>query len=100
MTGQPRPGKRDPFHERDTTWQNQAACAGHDPEMWSPPDIARYKHTLARHNATRQAKNICNQCPVKTQCLDYALKQDIRYGIWGGYDQYERGHLTGKRARR
>jgi hypothetical protein len=39
---------------------------------------------------TRDAKRLCASCDVREQCLDYALDNDERFGIWGGHSERER----------
>ena len=55
-------------------WQEQALCAQTDPEAFFPE----------KGGSTREAKRICVGCEVKGECLEYALGQDERFGIWGG----------------
>ena len=44
--------------------------------------------------ATQQiAKSICQECPAKQQCLEYAVVANIQYGIWGGLTIEERIEL-------
>lgn len=47
---------------------------------------------LVRQNE-REAKIICNLCPFKTECLDYALAAKEQYGVWGGLTASERNTL-------
>jgi WhiB family transcriptional regulator, redox-sensing transcriptional regulator len=47
-----------------------------------------------------KAKGVCQLCPVRMQCLDYALRNSIRHGIWGGLDEQERARERRRRARR
>lgn len=42
---------------------------------------------------TREAKALCDQCPFKTACLDYALEAQEEYGIWAGTTPDERREL-------
>jgi len=74
----------------DTTqfpeWQENALCAQTDPEAFFPE----------KGGSTREAKRICVGCDVRTQCLEYALAHDERFGIWGGLSERERRRL--KRA--
>jgi WhiB family redox-sensing transcriptional regulator len=65
-----------------------AACRDHDPDMWddTPPDMSR----RARESQIRHAKQICDTCPVSMQCLEYAMRAEIRSGIWGGLTTDER----------
>jgi WhiB family redox-sensing transcriptional regulator len=68
------------------SWQDQALCAQTDPEAFFPE----------KGGSTREAKRICVGCEVKQECLEYALMQDERFGIWGGLSERERRRL--KRA--
>ena len=68
------------------SWQEQALCAQTDPEAFFPE----------KGGSTREAKRICVGCDVKGECLEYALGQDERFGIWGGLSERERRRL--KRA--
>lgn len=64
-------------------WQAQALCAQTDPEAFFPE----------KGGSTREAKAICAQCEVRVQCLEYALENDERFGIWGGLSERERRRL-------
>ena len=65
------------------SWQEQALCAETDPEAFFPE----------KGGSTREAKKICTGCEVKAQCLEYALSNDERFGIWGGLSERERRRL-------
>jgi WhiB family redox-sensing transcriptional regulator len=47
--------------------------------------------------STREAKKVCTTCDVRSECLEYALSNDERFGIWGGLSERERRRLK-KRA--
>lgn len=64
-------------------WQEDALCSQTDPEAFFPE----------KGGSTRDAKKICAQCTVKSKCLEYALKNDERFGIWGGLSERERRRL-------
>jgi WhiB family redox-sensing transcriptional regulator len=64
-------------------WQADALCAQTDPEAFFPE----------KGGSTRDAKRICSGCEVKAQCLEYALQNDERFGIWGGLSERERRKL-------
>jgi WhiB family redox-sensing transcriptional regulator len=64
-------------------WQERALCAQTDPEAFFPE----------KGGSTREAKKVCTDCEVKTECLDYALANDERFGIWGGLSERERRRL-------
>ncbi|XBH21966.1 WhiB family transcriptional regulator [Jonesiaceae bacterium BS-20] len=69
------------------SWQERALCAQTDPEAFFPE----------KGGSTREAKKVCVACEVRTQCLEYALAKDERFGIWGGLSERERRKLK-KRA--
>ncbi len=64
-------------------WQEEALCAQTDPEAFFPE----------KGGSTREAKRICTGCDVRVECLDYALANDERFGIWGGLSERERRRL-------
>jgi WhiB family redox-sensing transcriptional regulator len=64
-------------------WQERALCAETDPEAFFPE----------KGGSTREAKKICTGCEVKAECLEYALANDERFGIWGGLSERERRRL-------
>ena len=61
-------------------WQERALCAQTDPEAFFPE----------KGGSTREAKRVCLSCEVRVECLDYALANDERFGIWGGLSERER----------
>ena len=67
----------------DPQWQENALCAQTDPEAFFPE----------KGGSTREAKRICLGCDVKDACLEYALANDERFGIWGGLSERERRRL-------
>ena len=73
--------------DNQLAWQADSLCAQTDPEAFFPE----------KGGSTRDAKRICTSCEVKAQCLDYALANDERFGIWGGLSERERRKLR-KRA--
>ena len=64
-------------------WQERALCAQTDPESFFPE----------KGGSTRDAKRICTSCDVRGECLEYALNNDERFGIWGGLSERERRKL-------
>jgi WhiB family redox-sensing transcriptional regulator len=69
-------------------WRLDAACRTSDPDLFVPvgatgpaiPQIA-------------EAQRVCQGCPVRAACLDWALRHDQAYGIWGGTTEEERRAL-------
>ncbi len=64
-------------------WQERALCSQTDPEAFFPE----------KGGSTREAKRICTGCEVRSECLEYALEHDERFGIWGGLSERERRRL-------
>lgn len=62
---------------RGQSWAHRARCVGAGDAMFDEIDTA-------------PAKAICAACPVRRQCLLYALDGEIGYGVWGGLDFDER----------
>ena len=64
-------------------WRKDAACSGMDTNLFF--EEATTNEQRAEAAAKREAaRAICNACPVKQQCLEFALENDIRYGMFGG----------------
>lgn len=74
----------------DVAWQASAACDGLDPELFFPE----------RGESTAKAKAVCAACPVREQCLEYALTNGEKFGIWGGLSERERRRLRRERGGR
>jgi WhiB family redox-sensing transcriptional regulator len=72
---------------QDLSWQEHALCAQADPDAFFPD----------KGSSPRQAKNVCQACTVRAECLSYALENDERFGVWGGLTDHERRDLkTGR----
>jgi len=69
----------------ELSWQERALCAQTDPEAFFPE----------KGGSTREAKRVCLSCDVRSECLEYALAHDERFGIWGGLNESERKGLIG-----
>jgi WhiB family redox-sensing transcriptional regulator len=68
--------------EDSIPWQDAARCAEVDPAIFFPE----------KGGSTREAKRICRGCDVRAECLDYAIENQERFGIWGGLSERERRH--------
>lgn len=69
-------------------WQDRGRCRDLDPELFFPPldgESAEQRH--ARESA---AKAVCAGCPVRSECLSWALTHRERLGVWGGLTERER----------
>ncbi|MDV6979616.1 WhiB family transcriptional regulator [Mycobacterium intracellulare] len=71
----------------DLSWRNRARCEGVDPERFFPRKSDEQKETI----------KFCLGCPVRIECLQYALDVPAAYGIWGGTTQEERHQLRKRR---
>jgi len=67
----------------ELSWQERSLCAQTDPEAFFPE----------KGGSTREAKRVCLSCDVRSECLEYALAHDERFGIWGGLSERERRRL-------
>lgn len=65
-------------------WMDEALCAQTDPEIFFPE----------KGGSTRQAKRMCMRCTVSAECVDYALRNEEKHGIWGGNSERERRKLA------
>lgn len=67
-------------------WIALGACSDADPEIFFP------EGSFGRGGVqlTIEAKRICNGCPVRTECLEYALEAEIDHGLWGGMTPSDR----------
>ena len=72
----------------DTSWQDYANCLGVDPDLFFPE----------RGASTREAKEVCRGCVVRDDCLEYALRNGEKFGIWGGMSERERRRIRRQRA--
>jgi WhiB family redox-sensing transcriptional regulator len=70
---------------RHGNWRDQAACGDTDPDLFFP--IGTTGPALRQID---EAKRICQGCPARTPCLDWALNHGVAFGIWGGTTEEER----------
>lgn len=77
------------------TWATSALCKGKPQQWWYPENF----NSMACRRDVAQAKLYCNICPVKQQCLEYALVHHEEHGVWGGMTPSERGNSRSIRNR-
>jgi WhiB family transcriptional regulator, redox-sensing transcriptional regulator len=70
------------------SWQMFANCLGVDPDLFFPE----------RGASTKEAKQVCQGCVVREDCLEYALANGEKFGIWGGLSERERRRIRRQRA--
>lgn len=71
-----------------SNWEDQALCVGRLELFF--PDTDEDGNEIG---PTDEAREICAGCPVKSDCLDYAIKNRVEYGIAGGMNHRERESL-------
>jgi len=71
-------------------WMDDALCRQVGPELFFPPD----------GDNGREAKQVCAACEACSACLDYALRNDEKYGVFGGLGPKQRRVLHRERPRR
>lgn len=80
----------------DVTWRLGARCRGEDAVWFFPP--GHIEHKAEKDARELRARAICGGCPVRAECLDYALTVEEPHGIWGGLNELERRRLLRRRA--
>jgi WhiB family transcriptional regulator, redox-sensing transcriptional regulator len=75
-------------------WWSLAACQFVDPEIFFPAST-----TNPDRVQLAAAKAVCARCPVRSECLGYALDAGPMHGIWGGLSEEERRLLRQRRAK-
>ena len=74
--------------DEDSGWQLAANCLSVDPDLFFPE----------RGASTKEAKAVCQGCEVRNDCLEYALANGEKFGIWGGLSERERRRIRRQRA--
>lgn len=68
-------------------WYADAVCASVGDDYWFPE----------KGGTTRHAMKVCATCPVASLCLEWALNNGERYGVWGGMSEKDRRKLGSRR---
>ncbi len=76
------------FDDTGDAWQLLANCLGQNPDLFFPE----------RGASTKEAKAVCQGCEVRGDCLEYALANGEKFGIWGGLSDRERRRILRQRA--
>lgn len=72
-------------------WQEYAACKSVDSSLFYPDRETR--------GSAQAALSVCDGCPVREQCLDYALSFIDQFGVWGGKTEHERRRMRLQRLK-
>ncbi len=71
----------------DTEWMSEGNCRNEPPSRFFPSDGV----------GVDAARQLCATCPVKSACLEYALRNKIDHGVWGGTSERERRRILRQR---
>jgi WhiB family transcriptional regulator, redox-sensing transcriptional regulator len=71
----------------DNDWMAEGNCRDVAPSVFFPSDGV----------GVELARQICQSCPVKGPCLEYALYHRIDHGVWGGASERERRRIARRR---
>jgi WhiB family transcriptional regulator, redox-sensing transcriptional regulator len=72
----------------NTEWMTRGKCRLSARSIFFPRDGV----------GVSEAQNICDECPVSQECLEYALENRIRHGVWGGCSERERTRILRDRG--
>ena len=79
---------------------DEAACANMAPEIFFPVTELRETGQRRRLRTNYEpARRICNNCVEKDLCLEYALRWNVKFGMWGGTTPRERSMIRQDRRR-
>ena len=84
--------------EEVPSWQFRAACRGEEAALFFAPGYFERKEEKDAREV--KAKEICARCPVRADCLEYAVRIKEPHGVWGGLNESERRALIRERERR
>lgn len=80
-------------NEPEDLWRDHALCRETDPELFFPVGT-----TGVALDQIDRAKEVCGECPVTNECLEFALETNQDSGIWGGLSEDERRAIRRRRA--
>ena len=70
--------------DEELSWKARGACRQVDPNVFFPE---------AGDPNLDVAREICRSCPVRLECLDFAVSEGISHGVWGGASERERRRI-------
>lgn len=73
----------------ELSWRDRGACRGLDPEIFYPET----------DEEAGEAKQVCAGCNVRLACLEHAIAQREKDGVWGGATERERRRIIRQRRR-
>jgi WhiB family redox-sensing transcriptional regulator len=82
--------------DNDFGWQKDANCKGADTEMF----FMEFEEAAINHIKLREARKVCFDCTAKKECLDFAVVNNINYGVWGGSTPAQRKEIRHEQRHR
>ena len=76
-------------------WRDRAACLSAETDLFFP-----IGSTGSAVLQVHEAKRVCADCPVRADCLDWAVKLNVDHGVWGGLSEEERRSLKRRQTRK
>jgi WhiB family redox-sensing transcriptional regulator len=76
------------------SWAAQGACQHSDPELFFPVSSSG-----PAASQVARAKAVCTRCPVRGECLEFAIESGQDFGVWGGVSEGERRTIRRRRMR-
>ena len=76
------------FDADDESWRDGALCRGMDGALFFPPSASWSRWSEGA------GLGVCRRCPVRVECLTFALVTGERHGIWGGTSERSRRRLA------
>ena len=73
-------------------WMSRGSCLGEDSEVFYP--------SVGRSDASKAAKKVCARCPVRVRCLDFAMRHNEEFGVWGGLTARQRRSLRREKLKK
>lgn len=70
-------------------WLDEAACLGQGTDLFYSDTV----YTAETKKIIAKAKMFCKSCPVVADCLQYAINNDERFGVWGSFSAKERSSI-------
>jgi hypothetical protein len=90
-------GPRQPERRGADAWREHAACPDDRSVFWAVIEldssyaVRSWRRKSADHTRLEYiAKAVCRACPVRDDCLEYALTNAEPWGVWGGLSADER----------
>lgn len=75
------------MNETHVEWKKEGLCRFYPPQFFFPADAS----------GVLAAERVCRQCPVRTDCLEYASANHEDHGVWGGTSERKRRRIAKRR---